>query len=77
LAIEYAGAGVRVNAIAAGIIDTPMHAPEQHEFLKGLHPIRRLGRVEEIVDAALYLTKAEFVSGELLHVDGGAHAGKW
>jgi NAD(P)-dependent dehydrogenase (short-subunit alcohol dehydrogenase family) len=77
LAIEYASAGIRVNAIAAGIIDTPMHAVENHEFLKGLHPIHRLGRVEEIVDAALYLTRAEFVSGELLHVDGGAHAGKW
>ncbi|MCX6611774.1 MAG: SDR family NAD(P)-dependent oxidoreductase [Acidobacteria bacterium] len=77
LAIEYAEAGIRVNAIAAGIIDTPMHEAKDHEFLKGLHPIRRLGSVAEIVDAALYLTSAQFVTGEVLYVDGGAHAGKW
>lgn len=77
LAIEYAGAGIRFNAIAAGIIDTPMHSVEHHGFLKGLHPIARLGAVDEIVEAALYLTRAGFVSGEVLHVDGGAHAGKW
>jgi NAD(P)-dependent dehydrogenase (short-subunit alcohol dehydrogenase family) len=77
LAIEYAQDGIRVNAIAPGIIDTPMHRPQNHEFLKGLHPIRRLGAVQEIVDAALYLLRAPFVTGEILHVDGGAHAGKW
>jgi NAD(P)-dependent dehydrogenase (short-subunit alcohol dehydrogenase family) len=77
LAIEYAKDGIRVNAIAPGIIDTPMHKPENHEFLKGLHPIRRLGTAQEIVDAALYLVRAPFVTGEILHVDGGAHAGKW
>lgn len=77
LAIELASDGIRVNAIGAGIIDTPMHRPETHEFLKSLHPIHRIGRVEEIVDAVLYLTEAGFVSGEVLHVDGGAHAGKW
>ncbi len=77
LAIEYADAGIRVNAIAAGIIDTPMHEVKDHEFLKGLHPIHRLGSVAEIVDAALYLTRARFVTGEVLYVDGGAHAGKW
>lgn len=77
LAIEYADAGIRVNAIASGIIDTPMHDAKDHEFLKGLHPIRRLGSVAEIVEAALYLTRAQFVNGEILYVDGGANAGKW
>ena len=77
LAIEYAGAGIRVNAIAPGIIDTPMHKPEHHESLKHLHPIQRLGTVQEIVEAALFLVRAPFITGEILHVDGGAHAGKW
>jgi len=77
LAIEYAAQGIRVNAIAPGIVDTPMHKAENHEFLKGLHPIARLGAVQEIVDAALFLVRAPFITGEVLHVDGGAHAGKW
>ena len=77
LAIEYAAEGIRVNAIAPGIVDTPMHRPENHESLKNLHPIRRLATVEEIVEAALFLVRAPFITGEVLHVDGGAHAGKW
>lgn len=77
LAIEFAGDGIRFNAISPGIIDTPMHKPEAHGFLKTLHPIQRIGKVSEIVDAVLYLTEATFVTGEVLHVDGGAHAGKW
>src|SRR5215831_10816624 len=77
LAIEYAKEGIRVNTIAPGVIDTPMHKPETHEFLKWLHPVGRIGEVKEIVDAALFLTDATFTSGEVLHVDGGAHAGKW
>ena len=77
LAIEYAAAGIRVNAIAPGIVDTPMHKVENHEFLKRLHPIPRLATVQEIVEAALFLVRAPFVTGEVLHVDGGAHAGKW
>ena len=77
LAIEYAGRGIRFNAIAPGIVDTPMHKAEQHEWLKGLHPIRRIAKVEEIAEAALFLVRAPFVTGEVLHVDGGAHAGKW
>ena len=77
LAIEYAAEGIRVNAIAPGIVDTPMHKPENHEFLKGLHPIPRLATVQEIVDAALFLVRASFITGEVLYVDGGAHAGKW
>src|ERR1700732_2416660 len=77
LAIEYAKEGIRVNTIAPGVINTPMHKPETHEFLKGLHPVGRIGEVKEVVDAALFLTDATFTSGEILHVDGGAHAGKW
>jgi NAD(P)-dependent dehydrogenase (short-subunit alcohol dehydrogenase family) len=77
LAIEYAKEGIRVNTIAPGVIDTPMHKPETHDFLKGLHPVGRIGEVKEAVDAALFLTDATFTSGEILHVDGGAHAGKW
>jgi NAD(P)-dependent dehydrogenase (short-subunit alcohol dehydrogenase family) len=77
LAIEYAKEGIRVNTIAPGVINTPMHQAETHDFLKGLSPAGRIGEVKEIVDAALFLTDAAFTSGEILHVDGGAHAGKW
>ena len=77
LAIEYAGRGIRVNTISAGITDTPMHAKENHQFLSGLSPQNRLANVDEIAEAVLYLESASFVSGEILHVDGGAHAGKW
>ena len=77
LAIEYAKEGIRVNTIALGAIDTPMHNPESHDFLKGLSPAGRIGQVKEVVDAALFLADATFTSGEVLHVDGGAHAGKW
>jgi len=77
LAIEYAGEGIRVNAVAPGIVDTPMHSPESHGFLRTLHPIQRLASVDEVVDAVLYLAGAGFVTGEVLHVDGGAHAGRW
>ena len=75
LAIEYAKNGIRANAVSPGIIKTPMHAPETHGFLTGLHPVGRLGDVREIVDAVLYLEGADFVTGESLHVDGGQHAG--
>lgn len=77
LAMEYAKDGIRVNTVAAGVINTPMHKPETHETLKSMHPIARLGEVKEIVDAVLFLTDATFTTGEILHVDGGAHAGKW
>jgi len=77
LAIELAPENIRVNAIACGIIDTPMHKPEHHEALKNLHPIKRLGTVDEILDATLFLVRSTFITGELLNVDGGAHAGKW
>ena len=75
LAIEYAKRGIRVNAIAPGIIKTPMHAPETHATLAGLHPVGRMGEISDIVDAALYLESASFVTGETLHVDGGQSAG--
>lgn len=77
LAIEYADRGIRVNAVAPGIIKTPMHPAETHTFLAGLHPLGRMGEVREIVEAVLYLESAPFVTGETLHVDGGAHAGRW
>jgi NAD(P)-dependent dehydrogenase (short-subunit alcohol dehydrogenase family) len=77
LAIEYAGRGVRVNAVAPGIIKTPMHAPETHGALGRLHPIGRMGEIREIVDAVLFLEDALFVTGEILHVDGGQSAGHW
>lgn len=77
LAIEYASRGIRVNAVAPGVVDTTMHKPENHEALKHLHPIARLATVQEIVDATLFLVRASFITGEVLYVDGGAHAGKW
>jgi NAD(P)-dependent dehydrogenase (short-subunit alcohol dehydrogenase family) len=75
LAIEYAKKGIRVNAVAPGIIKTPMHAPETHEFLAKLHPVGRMGEAQDIVDAVLFLEGAAFVTGEILHVDGGQSAG--
>ena len=76
LAIEFAGRGVRVNAVAPGIIKTPMNQAEDHEFLAGLHPMHRMGEIREVVEAVLYLESAAFVTGEVLHVDGGQHAGR-
>ncbi|MET9084263.1 SDR family oxidoreductase [Streptomyces sp. NPDC004237] len=75
LAIEYATRGVRVNAVSPGTIKTPMHAAETHEFLAALHPVGRMGEVSDIVDAVLFLETAPFVTGEILHVDGGMSAG--
>lgn len=77
LAIEYADKGIRVNAVAPGAIRTPMHASEAHAFLQTLHPMGRMGDIQDIVDAVLYLEEAGFVTGEILHVDGGANAGRW
>jgi NAD(P)-dependent dehydrogenase (short-subunit alcohol dehydrogenase family) len=76
LAIEYASRGVRVNAVSPGVIRTPMHSPQMHEFLAALQPMSRMGETQEIVDAVLYLEKASFVTGEILHVDGGWFAGR-
>jgi len=78
LAMEFVADGIRVNTISPGVVDTPMHANDDHEVLKKLHPIRRLVQVSEIVDALLYLQSAPMVNGENIRIDGGAHAGaKW
>jgi NAD(P)-dependent dehydrogenase (short-subunit alcohol dehydrogenase family) len=75
LAIEYAKRGIRVNAVSPGVIRTPMHPLEAHDALDTLHPIGHMGDVADIVGAILYLEQASFVTGEILHVDGGQSAG--
>jgi NAD(P)-dependent dehydrogenase (short-subunit alcohol dehydrogenase family) len=75
LAIEYASKGVRVNAVSPGVIKTPMHGPETHEVLAKMHPLGRMGETRDIVDAILFLESAPFITGEILHVDGGQSAG--
>jgi NAD(P)-dependent dehydrogenase (short-subunit alcohol dehydrogenase family) len=75
LAIEYAKRGIRVNAVALGDIESPMHPAESHEVLGALHPIGHMGEISDVVDAILYLESAHFVTGEILHVDGGRSAG--
>jgi NAD(P)-dependent dehydrogenase (short-subunit alcohol dehydrogenase family) len=75
LAIEFATRGIRVNAVSPGIIKTPMHAVEMHDAFARLHPIGRMGEIADIVDAVLFLESAGFVTGEILHVDGGQNAG--
>ena len=75
LAIEYASRGVRVNAVSLGVIKTPAHDPASYDGLAGLHPLGRVGEVDDVVDAILYLERASFVTGETLHVDGGQAAG--
>ncbi|MEU0503139.1 SDR family oxidoreductase [Nocardia sp. NPDC005998] len=76
LAIEYAGRGLRANAVALGVVRTPMHAPEYHEALAAMHPIGRMGEVSDVVDAVLYLENAPYVTGAVLNVDGGQGAGR-
>jgi len=77
LAMEYARDGIRVNTVAPGIVDTPMHKDNPKEFLRTLSPMASISDVQEIVDAVVFLTEAPHVTGEVLHVDGGAHLGKW
>lgn len=77
LASEYAKEHIRFNAVAPGIVDTPMHANNSKDFLKTLSPMGTISSVGDIVDAVVYLTEACNVTGEVLHVDGGAHQGKW
>jgi NAD(P)-dependent dehydrogenase (short-subunit alcohol dehydrogenase family) len=75
LAIEYAARGVRVNAVSLGVIRTPMHDPASYEGMGTLHPLGRVGEISDVVDGILYLERASFVTGEILHIDGGQSAG--
>jgi NAD(P)-dependent dehydrogenase (short-subunit alcohol dehydrogenase family) len=77
LAIEYAKQGIRFNAVAPGVVDTPMHKDNPKDFLETLQPMGRIADIRDIVDAVLYLVQAGQVTGEVLHVDGGVHAGRW
>jgi NAD(P)-dependent dehydrogenase (short-subunit alcohol dehydrogenase family) len=77
LAIEYARQGIRFNAVAPGVVNTPMHGNDPQDHLKTLQPMGGMAEVKDIVDAVLYLAEAGQVSGEVLHVDGAAHAGRW
>jgi NAD(P)-dependent dehydrogenase (short-subunit alcohol dehydrogenase family) len=77
LAIEYAKEGIRFNAVAPGVVDTPLHKDEPKDVLKAFQPMGKIVEIKDVVDAVLYLAQAEQVTGETLHVDGGAHAGRW
>jgi NAD(P)-dependent dehydrogenase (short-subunit alcohol dehydrogenase family) len=78
LAMEFVADGIRANTISPGVVDTPMHANDDHEVLKKLSPAGQLVQVSEVVDALLYLQSAPMVNGENIRIDGGAHAGaKW
>jgi NAD(P)-dependent dehydrogenase (short-subunit alcohol dehydrogenase family) len=77
LASEYAKQHVRFNAVAPGIVDTPLHKDNPKDFLKTLSPMGTISDAKDIADAVVYLAEARHVTGEVLHVDGGAHQGKW
>ena len=77
LAIEYAKQGIRFNAVAPGVVDTPMHKDSPKDFLKQLQPMGEIADIQDVVEAVLYLAHAVQVTGEVLHVDGGVHAGRW
>ncbi|HEY6274522.1 MAG TPA: SDR family oxidoreductase [Terriglobales bacterium] len=77
LAIEYAKDGIRFNAVAPGVVETPLHEGDPEDVLKTFQPMGKIVGVGDVVDAVLYLAKAGQVTGEVLHVDGGAHAGRW
>jgi NAD(P)-dependent dehydrogenase (short-subunit alcohol dehydrogenase family) len=76
LALEYANSGIRVNTVSPGVVNTPMHANDDHEALGKFHPLGRMAEISDIVGAVLYLQSATFVTGENLRVDGGVHAGR-
>ncbi|HMD46371.1 MAG TPA: SDR family oxidoreductase [Acidimicrobiales bacterium] len=75
LAIEYASRGIRVNAVSPGVIQTPASPPETYEALAELHPIGRVGQISDIVGGILFLESSPFITGEILHIDGGQVAG--
>jgi len=77
LAMEYANEGIRVNAVAPGVVDTPLHRDTPRAVMKGLSPMGRPSTVKDIADAVMYLTDAGTVTGQILYVDGGAHFGRW
>lgn len=77
LAMEYAKDGIRFNAVAPGVVDTPLHKSDSKEALKAFQPMGKIVEVKDIVDAVIYVAEAEQVTGEILHVDGGTHAGRW
>jgi NAD(P)-dependent dehydrogenase (short-subunit alcohol dehydrogenase family) len=77
LAIEYAKEGIRFNAVAPGVVDTPLHKDGPKDSLKTRQPMGKIAEVKDVVDAVLYLVRARQVTGEVLHVDGGSHAGCW
>ena len=77
LAIEYAKEGIRFNAVAPGVVDTPLHKDVPKEALTARQPMKTITDVKDIVEAVLYLSRASQVTGEILHVDGGSHAGCW
>ena len=77
LAIEYAKEGIRFNAVAPGVVDTPLHRNDPQDQLRTQQPMGKIASIKDIADAVLYLAQAEQVTGEILHVDGGAHSGRW
>jgi NAD(P)-dependent dehydrogenase (short-subunit alcohol dehydrogenase family) len=77
LASEYAKSSIRFNAVAPGVVDTPLHKDNPKDFLKTLSPMGTISDAKDIADAVVYLTEARNVTGEVLHVDGGAHVGRW
>ena len=77
LASEYAKSNIRFNSVAPGSVDTPLHSKDPMDFMKTLSPMGVVAEAKDIADAVIYLTEARYVTGEILHVDGGAHAGRW
>lgn len=77
LALEFASDNIRVNAVSPGVVDTPLHATGSRDYLRSLSPMGTITSVQEIVDGVIYLTEASNITGEVLHVDNGAHLGKW
>jgi NAD(P)-dependent dehydrogenase (short-subunit alcohol dehydrogenase family) len=77
LAMEYAKDGIRVNAVAPGVVDTPLHENDPKEILQSLNPMGVISSVQDIAEAVMYLTEAATITGDILYVDGGAHFGRW